>query len=174
MSIKTFAAAALLAGSTSVSAMAPAAHAQNFGVYGACDSGQVELGGLAGDPGFGGVLGGGFKAAGRDCRDARNWQSQENDRDRTHATQTQLIGLGGNLLTGLIVNGQARQAQQPAPLSAVELELQHQQQEIELLKLKLQLAQQQAGQGAAGQVIVFPQGSPGYGLDAGLPVNNRF
>jgi hypothetical protein len=160
MTLQSFAAAALVAGGTALSIAAPAAHAQNFGVYGACDSGSVSISGN----------GGRFDAAGRDCAAARDWQSKENARDRQRATQGQLIGLGGNLLTGLIMNAQNRQAQpqpqqvqQAAAPSATELELMRQQQEIELLKLKLQLAQQQGGNTYTNASVLQPvQPMPGY------------
>ena len=158
MTLQSFAAAALVAGGTALSIAAPAAHAQNFGIYGACDSGSVSISGN----------GGHFDAAGRDCAAARDWQSKENARDRQHATQGQLIGLGGNLITGLIMNAQNRQsqlqpAQQVAAPSATELELMRQQQEIELLKLKLQLAQQQGGNTYTNASVLQPvQPMPGY------------
>jgi hypothetical protein len=153
MTFKAFAAAALLAGGATLSIAAPAAHAQNFGIYGACDSGSVSISGN----------GGGFNASGRDCAAARDWQSKENARDRQHATQGQLIGLGGNLITGLIMNAQNRQSQpqpvqQAAAPSATELELMRQQQEIELLKLKLQLAQQQNGSTYTNASVMQPMG----------------
>lgn len=155
MTFKAFAAAALLAGGATLSIAAPAAHAQNFGIYGACDSGSVSISGN----------GGGFNASGRDCAAARDWQSKENARDRQHATQGQLIGLGGNLITGLIMNAQNRQAQpqaqpvqQAAAPTVTELELMRQQQEIELLKLKLQLAQQQNGSTYTNASVMQPMG----------------
>ncbi|MBV2352418.1 hypothetical protein KUL97_11940 [Synechococcus sp. HK05] len=155
MTLKASAAAALLAGAATLSIAAPAAHAQNFGIYGACDSGSVNISGN----------GGGFNASGRDCTAARDWQSKENARDRQHVTQDQLIGLGGNLTTGLIMNAQNRQPQvQPQPLwqvaapSTTELELMRQQQEIELLKLKLQLAYQQNGSTYTNASVMQPMG----------------
>jgi hypothetical protein len=153
MTLKAFAAAALLAGGAIMSIATPAAHAQNFGVYGPCGSGSVSISGN----------GGGFNASGRDCKAARDWQSKENARDRQHATQGQLIGLGGNLITGLIMKAQNRQpqpqpVQQAAAPSATKLELMRQQQEIELLKLKLQLAQQQSGSTYTNASVIQPMG----------------
>ena len=155
MSFKAFAAAALLAGTASASLAAPDAHASDFGIYGACDSydiGAAHLGaGIAG------------RIAGRDCRDARDWKSNENALDRNHATQSQLIGLGGNLITGLILNSQNqnREPERTSP-SEAELAILRQQQEIELLKLKLQLQQQQAGAYGAGVNVQNVQPMPGY------------
>ena len=154
MSFKAFAAAALLAGTASASLAAPAAHASDFGFYGACDSYDVG----------GSIWGGDIAArvAGRDCRDARTWKSNENALDRSHSTQTQLIGLGGNLITGLILNSQQKQAEpQRSTPSEAELAILRQQQEIEILKLQLQL-QQQNGSYGAGVNVQNVQPMPGY------------
>lgn len=158
MSFKAFAAAALLAGTASASLAAPAAHASDFGFYGACDSYDVS----GADQRFG------FEArlAGRDCRDARTWKSNENALDRNHATQTQLIGFGGNLLTGLILNSQNQNREpQRSATSEAELAIMRQQQEIELLKLQLQMQQRQAanyGPYGAGINVQNVQPMPGY------------
>ena len=155
MSFKAFAAAALLAGTASASLAAPAAHASDFGFYGACDSYDVS----GADQRFGLEA----RLAGRDCRDARDWKSNENALDRNHSTQTQLIGIGGNLITGLILNSQQKQAEpQRTSPSEAELAILRQQQEIEILKLQLQLQQQQAGSYGAGVNVQNVQPMPGY------------
>ena len=86
-----------------------------------------------------------FTAGGRDCSDARKWASKEASRNRRHETQSQLLDLGGNLVTGLILNSQQQKQQPAAPAgpSEAELALMKQQQELELLKLQLQLQAQQ-------------------------------
>ncbi len=82
-----------------------------------------------------------FTAGGRDCSDARKWASKEASRNRRHETQSQLLDLGGNLVTGLILNSQQQKQQPAAPAgpSEAELALMKQQQELELLKLQLKL-----------------------------------
>ena len=156
MSFQAFAAAALLAGTTSVSLAAPAAHASDFGIYGACDSIDISET----------WNGAGARIAGRDCRDARTWKSNENALDRNHATQTQLIGFGGNLLTGLILNSQNQNREpQRSATSEAELAIMRQQQEIELLKLQLQMQQRQTanyGPYGAGINVQNVQPMPGY------------
>ena len=119
MAFNSFTAASLALGASVISLAAPAARADvydSFGFYGNCDSGSVALRGPNGE----------VKAGGRDCRKARKWASKEASRNRRHETHSQILGLGGNLVTGLILNSQ------------------QQQQEIELLKLQLQLQAQQA------------------------------
>ena len=140
MAFNSFTAASLALGASVISLAAPAARADvydSFGFYGNCDSGSVAVRGPNGE----------VKAGGRDCRKARKWASKEASRNRRHETQSQLLGLGGNLVTGLILNSQQQQQQQapqPTGTSEAELALMKQQQEIELLKLQLQLQAQQA------------------------------
>ena len=142
MATNSFTAASLALGAAVISLAAPAARADvydSFGFHGNCDSGSVALRGPNGE----------VEAGGRDCRKARKWASKEASRNRRHETQAQLLGLGGNLVTGLILNSQQQQQQQqqePQPVgpSEAELALMKQQQEIELLKLQLQLQAQQA------------------------------
>ena len=140
----------------SVSLAAPAAHASDFGIYGACDSIDISET----------WNGAGARIAGRDCRDARTWKSNENALDRNHATQTQLIGFGGNLLTGLILNSQNQNREpQRSATSEAELAIMRQQQEIELLKLQLQMQQRQTanyGPYGAGINVQNVQPMPGY------------
>ena len=150
-SIKTIAAASLAAGLSLLSFSGNAAQANpfnTFGEAGGCDS--FAMGG------------------GRSCEDHREWASDEARRDRRHATQSQLIGLGGGLIGHIINNSQQRQQQQATRPSA-ELALIQQQQEIELLKMKLQLQQQQ--QGSNGYRTVsnsYPHAvQPGYHYSAG-------
>ena len=174
----TITAASLALGASVISLAAPAARADvydSFGIYGNCDSGAVSIRK---------VNGASVKAGGRDCRDARRWASKEASRNRSHNTQTQLIGLGGNLVTGLIFNAQQQRQQQPAPApaahapSATELALIKQQHEIELLKLKLQLQAQQAqpAHGASTKVVYMPgypqppMTKPAFGGHAAAPV----
>lgn len=83
-----------------------AAHAQNFtpdagGIHGLCDS----YSGYRHTKAF---LGKSKKVgkSRRDCRAARDWASQEAERNRNHDRNSQFIELGGGLLTGLILNGQ--------------------------------------------------------------------
>ena len=139
MAFNSFTAASLALGASVISLAAPAARADvydSFGFYGNCDSGSVAVRGPNGE----------VKAGGRDCRKARKWASKEASRNRRHETQSQLVGLGGNLVTGLILNSQQQKQQpaEPAGPSEAELALMKQQQEIELLKLQLQLQAQQA------------------------------
>ena len=139
-SIKSLAtaAASVAAGATVIAFSGPAAQANplnTFGWEGGCDSRSIT----------GWVNGAGGNYTERDCADHRVWASEEARRDRRHQTQGQLIGIGGNILTGLINNSQNRQQ-----TSSAELALQRQQQEIELLKLQLQLQQQQQQQAAYG------------------------
>ena len=136
-SIKSLAtaAASVAAGATVLAFSGPAANANTFGLQGGCDSSSVTAWGN----------GAGINVDQRDCDDHRDWLSKEARLDRRHQTQGQLIGIGGNILTGLINNSQNRQQS-----SSAELALQRQQQEIELLKLQLQLQQQQQQQAAYG------------------------
>lgn len=130
------AAASIAAGASLLSFTAPGdAHAQSFvkdifGDKGACDEGFVLT------PGFG--------AGGRDCGDAIDFAREEASKDRRHDRNSQLIGLGGNLVTGLILNSQNQKAQQSSGPSEAELALIKQQHELELLKLQMQLQAQQA------------------------------
>lgn len=138
MSFNSFTAASLALSASVISLVAPAARADvydSFGFYGNCDSSSLALRGPDGS----------LEAGGRDCRDARKWASKEASRNRRHETQSQLIGLGGNLVTGLILNSQQQKQQpaEPAGPSEAELALMKQQQELELLKLQLQLQAQQ-------------------------------
>jgi len=140
MSFHTITAASLALGASVMSLAAPAARADvydSFGIYGICDSGTVVVRGPNGKA---------FEAGGRDCRKARKWASKEAARNRRHETQSQLLGLGGNLMTGLILNSQQQKQQAPEPTgpSEAELALLKQQQELELLKLQMQLQAQQA------------------------------
>ena len=141
MSFNSFTAASLALSASVISLVAPAARADvydSFGIYGNCDSGSLSLHGPKGS----------LNAGGRDCRAARKWASKEASRNRRHETQSQLLGLGGNLVTGLILNSQQRQAQPDNSSSrAAELALMKQQQEIEQLKMQLQ-AQPAAQYGA--------------------------
>ncbi|MFZ9781572.1 MAG: hypothetical protein ACO3DY_06920 [Candidatus Nanopelagicaceae bacterium] len=152
MSFKAFAAAALLAGTASASLAAPDAHAQVFtpdagGFYGLCDSSSSSL----------------LFQSSRNCQAARDYAAQEGARNREHARTSQFIELGGNLITGLILNSQNqnREPERTSP-SEAELAILRQQQEIELLKLKLQLQQQQAGAYGAGVNVQNVQPMPGY------------
>ena len=140
MSFNSFTAASLALGASVISLVAPAARADvydSFGIYGNCDSGAVAVRGPNGEA---------LEAGGRDCRKARKWASKEAARNRRHETQSQLLGLGGNLVTGLILNSQQQKQQAPEPAGPSEAEraLIKQQQELELLKLQLQLQAQQA------------------------------
>ena len=140
MSFNTITAASLALGASVMSLAAPAASADvydSFGIYGNCDSGAIAVRGPNGEA---------LEAGGRDCRKARKWASKEASRNRRHETQFQLLGLGGNLVTGLILNNQQQKQQtvEPAGPSEAELALMKQQQELELLKLQLQLQAQQA------------------------------
>ena len=134
------AAASLAAGASLLSLTAPAVRADvydSFGNLGGCDSGSLAI--HDGAAGVHGRL--------RDCSEHRDWAGKEAARNRQHGTQTQLLKLGGNLLTGLIFNRQNQQKPQPKTASVslkAELALMKQQQQIELLKLQLQ--QQQAMQ----------------------------
>ena len=140
MSFNAFTAASLALSASVISLVAPAARADvydSFGIYGNCDSGAVAVRGPNGEA---------LEAGGRDCRKARKWASKEAARNRRHETQSQLLGLGGNLVTGLILNSQQQKQQAPEPAGPSEAEraLIKQQQELELLKLQLQLQAQQA------------------------------
>tara|TARA_X000000368_G_scaffold224308_1_gene177065 strand:- start:39 stop:566 length:528 start_codon:yes stop_codon:yes gene_type:complete len=135
MSFKTITTSSLAIGALALT-LAPAdAHAQSFvkdifGDKGACDEGFVVLPGVAG--------------GGRDCSEALDVVQEEASKDRRHDRNSQLIGLGGNLVTSLILNSQNQKAEESAGPSAAELALIQQQHELELLKLQLQLQAQQA------------------------------
>ena len=158
MKFSALALSSLLVAAPVLSFAAPAANAQNFtpdagGIHGLCDSSsgyrhtrtfwgrRTRIGGSR-----------------RDCQAARDWASREAERNRNHDRNSQFIGMGGNLLTGLILNSQQRQAQRDNSSSReAELALMKQQQEIELLKLQLQAQQaQQAQYGAPARVQYVP------------------
>ena len=129
------AAASIAAGASLLSFSTPDAHAQSFvadifGDKGACQEGWG--------------IGPGGAAGGRDCSKALDVVQEEASKDRRHDRNSQLIGLGGNLVTGLILNHQQQKAEESAGPSAAELALIQQQHELELLKLQLQLQAQQA------------------------------
>ena len=134
MSFKTITTSSLAVGALALS-LAPAdAHAQSFvkdifGEKGACDEGFVVLPGVAG--------------GGRDCSEALDVVQEEAAKDRRHDRNSQLIGLGGNLVTGLILNSQNQKAEKSSSPSEAELALIKQQHELELLKLQMQLQAQQ-------------------------------
>ena len=135
MSFKTITTSSLAIGALALSLASPDAHAQSFvkdifGDKGACDEGFVVLPGVAG--------------GGRDCSEALDVVQEEAANDRRHDRNSQLIGLGGNLVTGLILNHQQQKAEESAGPSEAELALIKQQHELELLKLQLQLQAQQA------------------------------
>ena len=121
MKFNALALSSLLISAPVLSLTAPAANAQNFtpnagGIHGLCDSSSGYK--------HTNVLGIVTKKIGgsrRDCRDARKWASREGARNRRHDRNSQLIGIGGDLLTGLILNSQQRQAQPPAPVSYTHL-----------------------------------------------------
>ena len=152
MKFNALALSSLLISAPVLTLAAPAANAQNFtptagGIHGLCDSSSGYR--------HSNVLGIVTKKIGgsrRDCRAARDWASREGERNRNHDRNSQFIGIGGNLITGLILNSQQQQQQreaQPANASSLkaELALMKQQQEIEQLKMQLQ-AQQAAQYGA--------------------------
>ena len=151
MKFNALALSSLLVAAPVLSLAAPAANAQNFtpnagGIHGLCDSssGYRHSKSWIGSRKVGGSR--------RDCRAARDWASREGERNRNHDRNSQFIGIGGNLITGLILNSQQQQQQceaQPANSSSLkaELALMKQQQEIEQLKMQLQ-AQQAAQYGA--------------------------
>ena len=151
MKLNALALSSLLISAPVLSLAAPAANAQNFtpnagGIHGLCDSSS----GYKHTKFFG--IGKKVGGSRRDCRAARDWASREGERNRNHDRNSQFIGIGGNLITGLILNSQQQQQQreaQPANSSSLkaELALMKQQQEIELLKMQLQ-AQQAAQYGA--------------------------
>jgi len=135
MSFKTITTSSLAVGALALSLAPTSAHAQSFvapifGDQGACNSGFV--------------VDGGFGAGGRDCSNAIDFAREEASKDRRHDRNSQLIGLGGNLVTGLILNSQKQKAAESAGPSAAELALIKQQHELELMKLQLQLQAQQA------------------------------
>ena len=151
MKLNALALSSLLISAPVLSLAAPAANAQNFtpnagGIHGLCDSSS----GYKHTKFFG--IGKKVGGSRRDCRAARDWASREGERNRNHDRNSQFIGIGGNLITGLILNSQQQQQQreaQPANSSSLkaELALMKQQQEIEQLKMQLQ-AQQAAQYGA--------------------------
>ena len=158
MKFNALALSSLLVAAPVLSLAAPAANAQNFtpnagGIHGLCDSSS----GYRHTRTF---LGRRTRIGGsrRNCQAARDWASREGERNRNHARNSQFIDIGGNLLTGLILNSQQRQAQPDNSSSReAELALMKQQQEIELLKLQLQAQQaQQAQYGAPVRVQYVP------------------
>jgi len=163
MTAFNLAAASLAVGASLISFTAPAARADvydSFGIQGGCNSGSFSM--RDGNRGM--------KVRGRDCSQHQKWVSKEAARNRDHETQTQLIGLGGNLITGLVLGNQTSpQPPSPEPTAhqEVELALLKQQQQIELLKLQLQMQQQQqvmrkqtlqAGYAPQGQVLMQKHG----------------
>ena len=159
MKFNALALSSLLVSAPVLTLAAPAANAQNFtpnagGIHGLCDSSSGYR-----HSNFLNVITKKTGGSRRDCRAARDWASREGARNRNHDRNTQLIGIGGNLLTGLILNSQQRQAQPDNSSSReAELALMKQQQEIELLKLQLQAqqAQQAAQYGAPVRVQYVP------------------
>ena len=159
MKFNALALSSLLVAAPVLSLAAPAANAQNFtpnagGIHGLCDSSS----GYRHTRTF---LGRRTRVGGsrRNCKAARDWASREAERNRNHDRTSQYIGIGGNLLTGLILNSQQRKAEPPAPSTSLkaEMALMKQQQEIELLKLQLQAQQaQQAQYGAPARVQYVP------------------
>ena len=158
MQFNALALSSLLISAPVLSFAAPAANAQNFtpnagGIHGLCDSGSAyrHTSSIFGSNNVGGSI--------RNCRAARKWASREGARNRRHDRNSQYIGIGANLLTGLILNSQQRKAEPPAPSTSLkaEMALMKQQQEIELLKLQLQSQQaQQAQYGAPARVQYVP------------------
>ena len=135
MSLKTITTSTLAVGAIALSLAPSDAHAQTFvkdifGDKGACNEGFVA---------FPGVVGGG-----RDCSEALDVVQEEAAKARRHDRNSQLIGLGGNLVTGLILNSQNQKAEKSSGSSDAELALIKQQHELELLKLQMQLQAQQA------------------------------
>ena len=147
MQFNALALSSLLVAAPVLSVAAPAANAQNFtpnagGIHGLCDSSS----GYRHNKFFG--ISKKIGGSRRNCKAARDWASREAERNRNHDRTSQYIGIGGDLLTGLILKGQQRQAQPDNSSSReAELALMKQQQEIELLKMQLQ-AQQAAQYGA--------------------------
>ena len=146
MKFNALALSSLLVAAPVLSLAAPAANAQNFtpnagGIHGLCDSSS----GYRHNKFFG--ISKKIGGSRRNCKAARDWASREAERNRNHDRTSQYIGIGGNLLTGLILNSQQRQAQPDNSSSReAELALMKQQQEIELLKLQLQAQQAQQAQ----------------------------
>ena len=173
MQFNALALSSLLISAPVLSFAAPAANAQNFtpnagGIHGLCDSGSAyrHTSSIFGSNNVGGSI--------RDCRSARKWASREGARNRRHDRNSQYIGIGANLLTGLILNSQQRQAQPDNSSSrAAELALMKQQQEIELLKMQLQAQQAAKYQyGAPVRVQHTVPVRPSYAYPAPQPTYN--
>ena len=157
------AAASIAAGASLLSFSTPDAHAQSFvadifGDKGACQEAWKV------DP-FKGAAGG------RDCTGALDVVQEEAAKDRRHDRNSQLIDLGGNLVSGLILNSQNQKAEKSSGPSDAELALIKQQHELELLKLQLQLQAQQARPvyGAPATVNYAPGYPAGYGAYPAQP-----
>ena len=163
MKFNALALSSLLVAAPVLSVAAPAANAQNFtpnagGIHGLCDSSS----GYRHNKFFG--ISKKIGGSRRDCRAARDWASREGERNRNHDRTSQYIGIGGDLLTGLILKGQQRQAKPDNSSSReAELALMKQQQEIELLKMQLQ-AQQAAQYGAPVHVQHSVPVRPAYNV----------
>jgi len=163
MSFKTITTSSLAVGAIALSLAPVNAHAQSFvadifGDKGACqEAWQV-------DPRKG-------AAGGRDCTGALDVVQEEAAKDRRHDRNSQLIGLGGNLFTGLILNSQNQKAEKSSGPSDAELALIKQQHELELLKLQLQIQAQQARPvyGAPATVNYAPGYPAGYGAYPAQP-----
>ena len=163
MSFKTITTTSLAVGASLLSFSTPDAHAQSFvadifGDKGACqEAWQV-------DPRKG-------ARGGRDCSKALDVVQEEASKDRRHDRNSQLIDLGGNLVSGLILNSQNQKAEKSSGPSDAELALIKQQHELELLKLQLQLQAQQARPvyGAPATVNYAPGYPAGYGAYPAQP-----
>ena len=162
MSFKTITTSSLAVGAIALSLAPVNAHAQSFvadifGDKGACQEGFV--------------IGPGGAGGGRDCTGALDVVQEEAAKDRRHDRNSQLIDLGGNLVSGLILNSQNQKAEKSSGPSDAELALIKQQHELELLKLQLQLQAQQARPvyGAPATVNYAPGYPAGYGAYPAQP-----
>ena len=104
--------------------------------------------------------------ASRNCREAREWFSEERKRDRKHQFQSNLMSTGVNLLGGLFQHAQNRKAakEQQAQEARANRQLQQQAQQIEILRQELQ-AQRQHQQTMAP---VYPS------INASYPARNNY